>query len=278
MVASWYYSLLHWNGFLEPRQFVGLDNYVEALRDPYFWNAFRNSFLFMIVVVPLRMILSLIVAIILNGRLRFTKFFRAVFFIPAVTTTAIVGIVFTVLLSPSGGPINQILMSLGIIHAPVDFLGNPQLALPTLMAIAVWKFFGISMVYWLAALQSVPEELQDAAKVDGAGAWARHFHITWPILRPFTVVILIISAVQTLRIFDLISTTTGGGPYFASETMEVYIYRTAFAVSGGGSPQLGYASAAGVIFGVAVLLIALFQGGFLRRIRGLNGSTGSAGA
>lgn len=275
LLASWYYSLHAWSGFTVDRTFVGLSNYLQLTRDPQFWNAFRNSFLFMIITVPVRLFLALIIAIVLNDRaFRAAPIFRTVFFLPVVTTTAIVGLVMTFILSPSNGPVNQMLMGIGVISQPIGFLTDPRLALPTVMATSVWKFFGISMVYWLAALQSIPKELYEAARLDGASTWRMHLHITAPLLRIYAVVIVIITAANTLRIFDLVQTMTGGGPYFATEVMEVFIYRTAFSVLGGGVPQLGLASAAGVLFGVTVMVIAVLQAGATRRLNQLRAATG----
>lgn len=267
IVASWYYSLLDWSGYTNDRTFVGLDNYRELFADPFFWQAFGRSFLFMVVAVPIRLGLALVVAIVLNNQaLKLSPVFRTFFFIPVVTTTAIVGLLMTFLLSPVNGPVNQMLLQFGFVEAPVSFLGNPDGAFWTVIGVSVWKYFGISLVYWLAALQSIPAELYEAAKVDGASGWQRHRDITAPLLKSFAVIIVLITAVNTLRIFDLVYTMTQGGPYFATEVMEIYIYRNAFSVLGGGMPRLGFASAAGVLFGVAVLVIALGQGWAGRRI------------
>lgn len=265
--ASWYFSLLDWSGFTRDRTFVGLGNYRELFVDPFFWRAFGRSFLFMAVAVPIRLSLALIVAIILNDRaLKLSPIFRTFLFIPVVTTTAIVGLLMTFLLSPVNGPVNQMLLRLGVVEAPVSFLGNPDTALWTIMGVSVWKYFGISLIYWLAALQSIPAELYEAAKVDGATSWRRHWDITVPLLKPFAVIIILITAVNTLRVFDLVYTMTQGGPFFATEVIEIYVYRNAFSVLGGGMPRLGFASAAGVLFGVAVMLIALGQGWAARRV------------
>lgn len=267
IAVSWYYSLLDWSGFLGDRTFVGLANYRELTKNPQFWNAFKNSFLFMIITVPARLVLALIVAIVLNDRLlKLSPIFRTFLFIPVVTTTAIVGILMTFILSPSNGPVNQILLGLGLVDRPVGFLTDPHMALWTVMAVSVWKSFGVSMVYWLAALQSIPAELYEAARIDGASALRMHWSITVPLLRTFAIIIILITAANTLRIFDLVQTMTQGGPYFATEVMEVFIYRTAFSVLGGGVPRLGLASAAGVFFGVAVMIIALLQGWAGRRV------------
>jgi len=264
IAASWYYSLLEWSGFSSVRTFVGLDNYREVAADHFFWDAFARSFLFMIVSVPIRLALALVVAIILNDRaLKLAPLFRTLLFLPVVTTTAIVGILMKFLLSPANGPVNQILLTLGVVAKPLDFLGDPHNTLWTVMGVSVWKFFGISLVYWLAALQSIPGELYEAARVDGAGRAMILRQITLPLLKPFAAIIILITAVNMLRIFDLVQTMTGGGPFFASEVIEVYIYRNAFGE--GGVPRLGFASAAGVLFGLAVMLIALGQGWALRR-------------
>lgn len=265
IVASWYFSLLDWSGFSSDRTFIGLDNYRELVHDPYFWHAFGRSLLFILVTVPIRLALALIVAILLNDRaLKLAPLFRTLIFIPVITTTAIVGILMKFLLSPFNGPVNKALINLHLIGQPIDFLGNPHSALWSVMGVNIWKAFGISMIYWLAALQAVPAELYEAAMLDGAGRRQVLRYITLPLLKPFAIIITLITAVNTLRIFDLVQTMTGGGPFFASEVVEVYIYRNAFSVQGG-VPRLGFASAAGVFFGVAVMVIALGQGWVLRR-------------
>lgn len=266
--ASWYFSLLDWSGFSRERAFIGLQNYAEVLRDPFFWNAFRRSLIFMLISVPIKLTLSLFVAILLNDQaLKLAPLFRTLFFLPVVTTTAIVGIVMTFIFSPFNGPVNKILLELGLAGTPIDFLGNPDTAFGTVVGVEIWKWFGITMIYWLAALQTVPKEVLEAADIDGAGAWNRFRLVTAPLLAPFAAVIALVTAVGTLNVFALVQTMTGGGPFFSSEVMEVYIYRTAFGASGGGVPRLGYASAAAVFFGIAVMVLALLQGLAGRRWR-----------
>lgn len=278
IVASWYFSLLDFSGFSTARPFVGLANYRELIRDPYFWRAFGHSFLFTAVTVPIRLSLALIVAIILNDKaLRLSSLFRTVFFLPVVTTTAIVGILMTFLFSPFNGPVNKTLLALHLIARPVDFLGDPHHALYTIMAVQVWKSFGFSMIYWLAALQSIPAELYEAARVDGANPWQQFRGITVPLLKPFAVVILLITVVSTLRVFDLVQTMTGGGPFFASEVVETYIYRNAFSVQGG-IPREGYASAVGVFFGLTVMVVALIQGWAIRKANAVRRDLTAGGA
>jgi multiple sugar transport system permease protein len=267
IAASWYIAMLDWSGFNQQRTFIGMANFVELVNDSFFWAAFGRSFLFMIVTVPIRLSLALIIAVLLNHTaLKLAPVFRTLFFIPVVTTTAIVGIVMTFVLSPLGGPANRLLLMLNMAERPIDFLGDPNSALWTVMAVSIWKYFGISLIYWLAALQVIPAELYEAGKLDGANWWALLRHITLPLLMPFAVIIILITAVNTLRVFDLVQTMTAGGPYFASEVMEIYIYRNAFSMQGG-IPRLGYASAAGTFFGVAVMVLALGQAWAVRRMR-----------
>ena len=259
-VMSWYFSFLDWSGFSDNADFVGFANYREAMADPMFWDSFGRSLLFVVVAVPARLVLSLLAAIALNNQaLKLSPVFRTMFFLPVVTTAAIIGVVMSLMYSPFNGPINDALMGLHLISTPIDFLGDPGTSLWSVMAVEVWKNFGITMIYWLAALQTVPRDYYEAAALDGAGWWQLLRHITVPILLPFAAIITLLTANSVLHTFGIVQTMTAGGPYFASQTVEVFIYQTAFAPAGGGVPRLGYASAAGCLFGLCVMLLALLQ-------------------
>lgn len=263
-VMSWYFSLLDWSGFGSDREWAGLANYREVIQDDLFWNAYWRSFLFTIVGAPIKIGLALIVALILNdASLRFAAAYRTLFFLPVVTSSAIIGIVMTFVFNPLDGPINMVMLQLGLIDIPQDFLGDPDTALWTVVAVYIWKWFGVTMIYWLAALQVVPQELYEAARIDGANRWQMHRSITLPMIVPFALVIILITVVSALNIFGLVQTMTGGGPFFATEVMELYIYRNAFGT--GEIPRLGYASAAAVFFGVTVLALSLLQGWGLKK-------------
>lgn len=258
ILTSYWYSLLDWTGFTKDWTYVGLQNYLSLVQDKLWWNAFKNTFLFMVITVPIRVSLALLIAIVLNNpRLPLARFFRTALFLPVVTTMAIIGVVMIFVFDPANGPINLALRQLGLIEKPLNLLGSSGTALYTSMGIHIWKWFGITLVYWLAALQTIPTEMLEAAQVDGANNWQILRFVTLPMLVPFLIIITLITALDTLRVFDLILTLTGGGPFFASDVVEVYIYRSAFAAT---IPQLGYASAAAVFFGLATLAIALLQG------------------
>ncbi len=263
-VMSWYFSFLDWSGFTSDKEWVGFDNFREIINDSFFWDAYWRSMLFMLVGVPVQVFLALVVALILNdASYKLGPFFRTLFFLPVVTSGAIVGIVMTFVFSPFNGPLNKALLSTNLVDRPIDFLGSPDTALWSVVGVWVWKWFGITMIYWLAALQVVPEELYEAARLDGANSWRLHRDITVPMIFPFAVVIVLITVVGALNVFALVQTMTGGGPFFASEVMEVYIYRNAFGE--GGIPRLGYASAAALFFGITVLILSLLQGWGLKK-------------
>lgn len=263
-VMSWYFAFLDWSGFTSDKEWVGLANFREIVNDSFFWDAYLRSFLFILVAVPIQVVLALIIALVLNdSSYKLGPFFRTVFFLPVVTSAAIIGIVMTFVFSPFNGPVNQALLDTGLIGRPIDFLGGPDTALWTVAGVWVWKWFGITMIYWLAALQVVPQDLYEAARLDGANRWSLHKDITLPMVFPFAVVIVLITIVSSLNVFGLVQTMTRGGPFFASEVMEVYIYRNAFGESG--IPRLGYASAAALFFGITVLGLSLVQGWGLKK-------------
>lgn len=268
--VSWWYSLLDWNGFGDTGSYVGLANYREVFQDGFFWSAVGHTFLFAVITVPIRLFLALVIAVLLNNpRLPWTPLFRTALFLPVVTTTAIVGIVMQFVFDPAGGPVNLVLLGTGLVDRPVNFLGDSSTALYTVMGVHIWKWFGVTMVYWLAALQTIPADLYEAARVDGANAWRLFRDITVPVLKPFTLIIGTLTFIDTLEVFDLILTMTGGGPFFATEVIDVFIYRQAFAAS---IPRLGYASAAAVAFGVLTIGLALVQVAALRSARQARGT------
>ncbi|GLQ56394.1 carbohydrate ABC transporter permease [Devosia nitrariae] len=267
LFASQYFSLLRWSGFDANQTFIGLANYAELLTDKYFWDAFGRSFLFTSSTVPIQMLVSLVFAIILNDKLlRLSALFRTLIFLPVVTPVAVIGIVMSIILSPFNGPINLAMLDLQLLARPLDFLGDPKLVLWTLAAIYVWKWVGVTMVYWLAALQTVPAELYEAARLDGVKSWQMTLFVVLPMIMPFAIVIALISAISALNVFPLVQAMTQGGPYFASEVMEVYIFRNAFATAGA-IPRLGYASAAGVFFGASIMGLTILQILAVRHLR-----------
>jgi ABC-type sugar transport system permease subunit len=276
IVASLGYTLYQWNGIGNPTRYVGLENFTRVVRDGVFWQSFGHTFLYTAVLVPLQLCLALVLALVLNSRrLRFRTFFRAVYFIPAVISAAIIGVVFQLMLSNFGDSLSSALMRLHMIQRPTDWLGDPHAVLWIVIGIGIWNTLGYNLVYFLAGLQTIPAELYEAARIDGARASAQFWHVTIPGLREIGMIILFLAVLYSLQVFDLVQVLTGGGPYYASEVVNTYIYHQAFGAgsfSGGGSgtmaqPNVGFASAASFFYGMLLLVITGLQALALWRIR-----------
>lgn len=265
IVASYGYAFFDWDGIGPLTDWVGLDNFAEVIRDGAFWNAFWHSLAFsaaaLLIETPLALLLALLLdSVFLRGR----NLYRLAFFLPVVATTAVVGIVIAVLLDPASGVVNQVLTTLGLPR--VNFLGSPATALPTVIAADIWKGFGITLIYWLAALQTVPPELGEAARLDGVNARQQFMHITLPVLAPMAVVVLLLVFQRSLNTFDIVQVMTEGGPIFSTDVVPTYIYRIAFNPEISAS-RYGFASAAGVVFGLLTLVIAVGQALLVRARR-----------
>lgn len=264
IVMSYIYSTFEWNGIGPLTNFVGIDNFIRLFQDALFWNAFMNTFIYMIGVTIVLMPTSLILALILNNVLKKSSvFYRTIYFIPVVATTAVVGLVLRQIFGDDGA-INEILMTLGIINEPYSWLGNSISAMFVVILVGAWKFFGMMMIYWLTGLQTVPKEVLEAAEIDGANQWQKLRYVILPILYPIAMVILLLCVTSSLHVFDLVKTLTEGGPYFGTDMIDLFVYRHAFDPDSG-FPQMGYASAAGVIFGIITLAIALLLGLLARK-------------
>ena len=254
IICSIQYSLLDWSGMTST--YIGLQNYRELMHDELFWNAFKNSFKYMIMIVPLELSVSLFLAYLLNDeKMKGRGLYRTMYFVPVVTTASVVGIIMIFILGVQG-PVNHLLVTLHIIKNPINFLGNAKYALPTLVIISLWKDCGTYMIYWLAGLQGVSKDVYEAATIDGATRGQTFFHIVLPLIAPIGGIIAILCAINSLKVFDIVKTMTEGGPYYATDVIATYVYRTAFS-SEIGMPRLGYASAAALFFGGAVIVIGL---------------------
>jgi len=248
VIASWVISFYNWNGMEPLNDFVGASNFIKVATDPGFWKAFKNSFIYMLGVVPIQLSLSLIAAIFLNNpKLKGSTVYRTLLFLPVVTT----------------GVINELLLAMRLIKQPVNWLGSANTAMAIIITVGIWKTFGYNLIYWLAGLQSIPGELYEAAKVDGASSRQQFRYITVPLLKPIAIIIILLAIIGSLNVFDLVKVMTGGGPAYATDVVATYIYRYAFSTEKG-IPRLGFASAAGVFYGVTTMLIAIIQGALMK--------------
>jgi ABC-type sugar transport system permease subunit len=278
--ASLGYTFYKWNGIGDPSDFVGLDNFRQIMHDSIFWRSLGHTFVYAAIVVPVQLILALALALVLNNRrLRFASFYRTLFFLPVVTSAAVIGVVIQLLVSNFGDSINSALLRLHLIHQHIDWLGDPHFALAIIILVGIWHSFGYNLVYFLAGLQTIPEELYEAARLDGAGRLATFRYITVPMLRAVGVVIVVLAVIGTFQIFDLVQVLTSGGPYFSTEVVNTYIYHLAFGGSNANAvqPDIGLASAASFFYGVLLIVFSVVQVLVLRSLAKRRGTTGRRG-
>ena len=208
-------------------RFVGLGNYAQLLADPLFWKALGNTFYFVLVGVPLSIAASLGAALLLQSRLaRFKPFFRTSFFAPVVTTVVAVAVIWRYLFHTRYGLVNWALSGLGI--DPIDWLGDPHWAMPTIILFAVWKNFGYNMIIFIAGLQAIPEDLYEAARIDGAGAWAQLRHVTLPLLGPVLLLVGILTMAGYFQLFAEPYVMTQGGPLESTVSVLYLMYEQGF--------------------------------------------------
>jgi multiple sugar transport system permease protein len=263
IITGIYYSLLDWSGLSARTLFVGLANYRELLGDGGFWNSVKNSFLYTVQAVPLFLAVSLTFAYILNMEsLKGRVVFRTFLFIPVITTASIIGIIM-VFIWGSTGPVNTILLKTGLASQGIRWLGDGRTAMTTVVFISVWKDMGTYLIYWLAGLSSIPQDVYEAADVDGAGRVRTLFQIVLPMMLPVAGTITLLNIINSLKVFDVIKTMTNGGPFYATDVTATYVYRIAFS-SEIGLPRMGYASAGAFAFGIIVIAVTLGLQGLKR--------------
>jgi multiple sugar transport system permease protein len=255
------YLTFHEWSIIEPEKpFVGLQNYRDLIEDERFRRSVINTFYFTGAAVPLGMIVGLSIALLLNQPLRGRWVFRTAYYLPAITPFVVSAIIWKWLYNGDFGLFNYYLLKTNLIHEPLAWLSDKQLAMPSVILMTVWTAVGFSMVVYLAGLQSIPEELYEAAKVDGAGAWARLRHITLPGLLPSTVFLLVIQIIFNMQIFTQIFVMTRGGPIDRTTTVLFYVYEAAFQFY-----EMGYASTIAFALFLMLLVFTALQLRMYRR-------------
>lgn len=259
IVFSLILSLCEWNSGGSIK-FVGLDNFVQMFtKDKSFWISLKNTLYFTVVTVPVTLIISLFLAILMNKPLKGRVFFRSVLFFPYVASLVAIAVVWMALFNPLMGPVNNLLMAIGISNPP-RWAASVEWAMPTIIGLTVWKGMGYYMIVYLAALQGVSRDLYEAASLDGANSWQQFLHITWPGVTPTTFYILMMLLVSTFKSYDTMYITTQGGPGEATKTLAYHIYNSAFV-----SSKFGYASAISMVLFVIVICVTLIQFKFEKR-------------
>jgi multiple sugar transport system permease protein len=235
-------------------EFVGLDNFTRLFSDPLFWKSLRNTIYFAVVVVPLQSGFALILALLINTRIRGINLYRTVYFVPVVTSIVVVSILWTFMYQRDG-LFNNVLQAVSFnLVQGADWLNNPSTAMPAIIFMSIWQAVGFHMVIWLSGLQTIPGEQYEAAALDGAGPWQRFWYVTWPGLRDTRTFILVTITIAALSLFAQIKVMTNGGPLDSTSTVVFQAVRAGY-----GQQQTAYASAISLVFFVLVLTVSLVQ-------------------
>lgn len=244
-------SFHDWNGITTP-VFTGLENYERLLADGRFWAALANNGIFLVLFTSLTVGLGFLFAVAVSRRMKGWRAYRFTFFIPFLLVTAVIAVLWSQIYEPTHGVLNTVLRSVGLGRLEQLWLGNPDLTMYSIIAIAVWQLTGWTMILYLAAMEGIDEDVHDAATIDGVNAWQRCRYIIAPMVKRMTMVLIMLQLIASIKTFDLIWVLTKGGPFYASEVMGTLLYRTAFE-----QQQFGYASTVAVAMTLVVMALTL---------------------
>ncbi len=249
--ASFYVSLTKWSLIGSP-EFIGFENYRNLFNDPIFYKTLWHTVYYTLGTVPLSIVFSLLLAVAMNQRIKGITIFRSIYFLPVVSAWVAVAIVWRWIYNPQFGLLNAFLGIFGI--SPRNWLGDPKLAMPSVIATAIWKGLGYNMILFLAGLQNISENYYEAAKIDGASKWVQFRHITLPLISPTTFFVLITSIISSFQAFSPIYTMTNGGPVGSTEVLVFYLYENGFRWY-----KMGYASSIAWILFFIIFIFTLLQ-------------------
>ena len=250
---SFVLSVMKWDGSDVPMQFVGLKNFAKLFGDSTFIISLQNTFWYAIFTVPLTLVAALLIAVLLNSKIKGMVVYRTAFFFPYVASLVAVGAVWNMLFQPEFGPINEFLKWIGVANPP-KWCASTDWAMWVIIIVSVWKYMGYYMVVYLAALQGISGDLYEAASIDGATGLKKLWYITIPMLTPTTFFVVIMLTIQCFKVFDLIYVMTGGGPGRSTNVLVNHIYNAAFV-----DFKFGYASASALVLFAIVLVVTLIQ-------------------
>lgn len=253
VIFTFVLCVMKWDGSDAPMKFVGIQNFVKLFHDSGFIISLKNTLVYAVWTVPLTMVAALLIAVLLNSKIKGIILFRTAFFFPYVASLVAVGAVWNMLFQPEFGPVNEFLKFIGIQNPP-RWCASTDWAMTVIVIVSVWKYMGYYMVVYLAALQGIAKDLYEAASIDGATGFNKFRYITIPMLTPTTFFVVIMLTIQCFKVFDLIYVMTGGGPGRATNVIVNHIYNAAFV-----DFKFGYASAGAVVLFLIVLVITMIQ-------------------
>lgn len=254
MFSGLYYSLTDWDGMAKTRNFVGISNYLNVFKDPYALTATINTLIYTVVVTTLSNVIGLVLALLLERRSRANNVFRTVYFVPAVLSPVVASFIWKYMYAPESGVINSLLQAVGLKALAQDWLGNPKLALISVMIVPLWQWGGNVMIVYLAGLMNIPGEFADSARIDGASYLQKLRHITFPLLRPAFVFNIIISTIGSFKTFDFIFILTYGGPGFTTEVLTLQVYKYTLYTA-----KFGYGSALAVMLTIMIVVFSIVE-------------------
>ncbi|MEH2437590.1 MAG: sugar ABC transporter permease [Nostoc sp.] len=266
-LQAFYLSFTSYEDIAQPPQWIGFANFLKLWKDAVFWKTLENTFLYLVGVVPILVIAPLVLAILVNQKLRGMNWFRSAYYTPVVISMVVAGIAWKWLYAENG-LLNQFLKALGIFPEGIPWLTSPEkifgivpISLASVMAVTVWKGLGYYMVIYLAGLQSIPADVYEAAAIDGSDGISKHWDITIPLMKPYLALVAVISAISATKVFEEVYIMTQGGPLSSSKTIVYYLYEQAF-----GNLEISYACTIGlvlflIILGLSILRLVINQEG-----------------
>lgn len=253
LLASFIISTLKMGVDFHTAEFIGIDNYLKIFGDRYFWNSFWVTLKYFVIETPLQMFVGIVISALVAKNTKFNRIIRSIYFLPVITSAVTVGIMWQMLLHSNVGLYTYWLQLLGF--GKINFLNNPNIALYVVIAVSIWRSFGISTIILVSAIQNVPKSYYEAAELDGAGKIIQFLKITLPTIMPSVSFLLMTRITGSLQVFDIVYTLTNGGPNRSTETMVLYIYNEAFTKNN----NMGYATAISEILFLVIMVIVIVQ-------------------
>lgn len=252
MIDAVRYSLFDWNGASPTMNFVGIENYIALTKDSVFIKSLVHNLAWVVLSLALMVIPTLVLAVLISKVKRGRTFFRAAFYLPSVLSLAVVGVLWSKIYDPTMGPINMLLNSLGLDFLARNWLGEPWLVIPALVIASTWAFYGLYMILFLAGLQSIDPQMYEAAEIDGAGPIRKFWSITIPSIRNTMNVVISMVIIHAMKGFALIWIMTQGGPFYMSEVVATYVYKSAFSLN-----KVSYAAAQSVVLAIIIIIFTI---------------------
>jgi ABC-type sugar transport system permease subunit len=262
LLYSFYYSFTNWNGFNPNYKFVGFYNFFKVFKDPLFANAIQNTLIWTISAIVIPTLFGLFLALMLDTNIKGSNFYKSIFYLPICLSPIVVGQIWIWIYQPTWGLLNTNLVNLGLEDWTLAWLANPQTSLYAVIIAWSWQQTGLSMVIYLSGLTTIPEDLLEAAEIDGAGKLRKIWNIIIPLLKSSTVVVVALSVINSLKGFDIVYIMTGGGPFHSSDTLAIFMYNESFK-----KYLMGYGSAISVVLFIITMTIIIF---YFRQLKSLD--------